>query len=75
MIKSWKIYKFLFIRSSPALTVLSQNGCKIEIQVEDRTYSSFVLIWVIIDIAPKRMECDIIQRPMSEAVGQDVVAS
>lgn len=69
------IYRFLFIRGSPAPTVLSQNGCQIEIQVQDRTYSSFVLIWVIIDIAPKRTECDIIQRPMSEAVGRDVVAS
>lgn len=68
------IYKFLFIRGSLALNVLSQNGCQIEIQVQDRAYSQFVLIWVIIDIAPKRMECDIIQRPMSEAVGRDVVA-
>lgn len=65
MVKSWRIYKFLFIRGSLALTDLSQNGCQIEIQVQDRTYSSFVLISVIIDIAPK----------LSEAVGRDVVAS
>lgn len=69
------IYRFLFIRGSLAPTVLSQNGCQIEIQVQDRTYSSFALIWVIIDIAPKRTKCDIVQRPMSEAVGRDVVAS
>lgn len=69
------IYGLLFIRGSLAPTVLSQNGCQIEIYVWDRTYSSFVLIWVIIDIAPKRMECDIIQRPMSETVDRDVVAS
>lgn len=69
------IYTFLFIRGSLALSVLSQNGCQIEIQVQDRTYSSFILMWVIIDIAPKWMECDIIQRQMSEAVGRDVVSS